>query len=195
MKPGWAAVFGIAGGLLAAGLILLIGRPPHGESILLRPPPTPEPIIVHVSGAVTAPGVYTLPQKSRVRDAIAAAGGASQEADLNGMNLAAPLVDGQQVRLLFASDLPTSPNPNSEQPVRSQPLDGLLPAGLLDINQASAEQLEALPGIGPVTAANMIAYRQENGPFASLEDLLEVPGIGDATLDKIRDLITAGAGP
>lgn len=195
MKPGWAGVFGIAGGLLAAGLILLIGRPPHGESILLRPPPTPEPILVHVSGAVTAPGVYALPQKSRVRDAIAAAGGASSEADLNGLNLAAPLVDGQQLHLVFASDLPASSPLNSGQAARSQPLDGLLPSGLLDLNQASAEELEALPGIGPVTAEKIVAYRQDNGPFPTIEALLDVPGIGDATLDKIRDLITVGAGP
>jgi competence protein ComEA len=111
---------------------------------------------------------------------------------LNGLNLAALLSDGQQVRLFSTSDPPLVPSKDQGQMTRSQAADLLNP---LDLNRASVEELTDLPGIGPVTAEKIVAYRDEHGPFQTIEAILEVSGIGDATLEKIRDFITVGMGP
>lgn len=136
-------------------------------------------IIIHLAGAVSKPGVYQLPQGSRVYQALEKAGGGLAEADLDRVNLAQPLVDGQQVFL----------------PFKGQEGAGYLaapgaPASRININTADREQLQSLPGIGAVKAQNIISYRQQHGPFHSIEDLLEVNGIGAKTLEGIRDLIT-----
>ncbi len=132
-------------------------------------------LIVHVSGAVVRPGVVTLPSSARVLDAVEAAGGATSEADLHQLNLAAPLVDGVQIRV----------------PVVGEELTPVAPAastdGSVDINRASAGELEALNGVGPAIASAIVTYREENGPFPSVEALLSVPGIGQAKLAAIGD--------
>lgn len=148
------------------------------------PTSTPGPIQVSVDGAVSNPGVFTLPPHSLVDDAVRAAGGPTAEADLERINLAAPLRDGDHVHVpRFGEVLPT-PTPY-----------GLNSDGRIDINLADAALLETLPGIGPVIAQRIIAHRAMNGPFEMIEHIQEVRGIGPATFDGIKDLITAGEPP
>ena len=132
-----------------------------------------EPLTVHVSGSVASPGLVSLPSGSRVADAIVAAGGALPGADLAALNLAAPLVDGQQLVV-----------PQADDGMTAAPADGRV-----RINTADATALEILPGVGPVLAQRIIAYREINGPFRTVEDLLEVPGIGEGKLAEIRDSV------
>jgi competence protein ComEA len=147
-------------------------------------------VVVHVAGAVVSPGVRRLPPGSRVIDAVDAAGGALPGADLPRINLAAPLVDGQQVYV---------PKPGEEVPVAagaglpegSGPgAGGSIPGGTVDLNTATAEQLDTLPGVGPATAAAIIAHREQHGPFTSVDQLLDVRGIGEAKLEQLRDLVS-----
>jgi competence protein ComEA len=144
-------------------------------------------VVVHVAGAVASPGVRRLPPGSRVIDAVEAAGGPLGEADLARINLAAPLSDGQQVYVAK----PGEPPPVSAGPAGGAgPAAGTEPAAPVDLNTATAEQLEALPGVGPSTAAAIIAHRDQHGPFAAVDQLLDVRGIGDAKLEQLRDLVT-----
>ncbi len=185
-KYWWVAGFMIVGVLLGAGVLLLVTRPPRGEPIELLPPPTEAPIMVYVSGRVNQAGLYALPSRSRLNDAIQAAGGFSDEADTNALNLAEVLQDGQQI------DVPDiSPTPAFESGTRS----GAIGSSLVDINSATLEQLDSLPEIGPKTAQAIIDYRNLNGPFSRIEDILDVPGIGQVTFDKIKNLISAGTSP
>jgi competence protein ComEA len=135
-------------------------------------------LVVHVAGPVADPGLVVLPEESRVADAVAAAGGALPSADLSLLNLAAPVVDGQQVIV-----------PRTGGPAPSPAAAG--PAGpdgaKIDLNQAGVAELEELPGVGPVLAERIVAHREANGPFGSLEDLLDVPGIGEGRLATLRD--------
>ncbi|MBN1666708.1 MAG: ComEA family DNA-binding protein [Anaerolineales bacterium] len=191
MKSWWQVALGILLGMLGAGAILLSSQPPRGSAIALLPPPTPAPLMIHVSGAVNQPGVYALAAGSRVVEAIDKAGGFRPDADQNALNLAGQLQDGER---LFVPIKPTV------QPTAS--ITNLLPAsgptlppattaaGLININTASQEQLESLPGIGPVTAQKIITYRQENGPFTSIDAIQLVSGIGPVTFEKIQALIT-----
>lgn len=146
-----------------------------------EPTPTPRPLRVYVSGAVQAPDVYSLPPDSIAKDALTAAGGPAAEADLDRINLASPLTDGQHVYVpyLGEEELPV-------QPPSSQRSGGLQ----VNINTADAATLETLPGIGPTIAGRIIDYRQANGPFGRIEEIMEVSGIGPATFEKIQDLIS-----
>ena len=146
--------------------------------------PTPSPVIVHVAGWVRRPSVYELATGDRVIDAIQAAGGPRKGADLGALNLAAVLVDAQQVLVPRIADAPPVPVPGS-----TAPSTGTAPQ-LVNVNTAAAEELETLPGIGEVLAAAIISYREEHGPFTSVDQLVDVSGIGDATLEEIRDLVT-----
>ncbi len=157
-------------GLLAAGVIWLTAQERPGVPVELRPAPTLWGVTVHVVGAVATPGVYTLPQDARVVDAIEAAGGLLETADDQALNQAARVEDGQQIIVFSRSSFTGQSR--------------------LDINRATIEQLDTLPGLSRAAAENIVAYRQVNGFFTSIEDLLEVPGIGPATLDSIRDWIT-----
>jgi len=186
MKTWWWLAIGVLFGLLSAGVILLASSPPRGTAIELLPPPTPLPIQVHVAGAVQRPGVYVLPQESRVRDVVEAAGGFSADAQIDGINLAAFLADGIQ---LFIPGHNQAANTAGLQTDMDQPA-GQHPTTIININTASQTELEILPNIGPVTAQKIIAYRSEFGDFEYIEELLKISGIGTVTFEKIKAFIT-----
>jgi competence protein ComEA len=140
------------------------------------------PLIVDVAGAVRRPGVYEFVPGDRVVDAIRQAGGPTRKASLDALNLAAPLTDGVQILV------PLEPTIGAGPSAAGEPDAG--PAALINVNTATATELEALPGIGEVISQAIVDYRTQNGPFSSVEDLLDVSGIGDATLENIRDLVT-----
>lgn len=142
-------------------------------------------ILVHVVGAVKRPGVVELPAGARVQAAIEEAGGLASDAELGQLNLAAPVTDGAQVVVGSKSD------PTSEVRAAPQSAQSGDPAtGLVNINTATSEQLQTLPGVGPVTADAIIGWREAQGSFARIEDLLNVDGIGDKTLAKLVPLVT-----
>ena len=178
---------GLLFGLLAAGAVTLASSPPRGTPISLLPPPTPAPIKVHVTGAVNTPGVYDLPLDSRVQDAIFAAGGFTSEAQVEGVNLAAKLQDGDQVQVSAQRTAVISTTESESFQNTGVDLSTLT---VININTASQAELETLPGIGPVTAEKIIEYRQINGDFSSIEGIQKVSGIGPATFEKIKDQIT-----
>jgi competence protein ComEA len=146
----------------------------------VRASPAPAPaLVVDVVGAVRRPGLYRLPQGARIADAVARAGGPTRRADIALVNLAAPLADGSQVvvpaRVAAASGSPsTSP---------------AAPSGPVHLNTATLEQLDALPGVGPVTAQKILDFRQQHGALSSVDELDAIPGIGPARLDQLRDLV------
>lgn len=189
MKTVLYVFIGILLGLLLAGGIWVAARAPDGESVQLRPAPTPEPLQTHVTGAVVRPGVYDLPKDSRVLDAVEAAGGFVAEADKNALNLAARVEDGERLDIPYVAGY--EPDEEEGFVVVSEgtpsPLAG---EDLVDINNASLEELDKLPSIGPTTGQKIIDYRDENGPFARIEDIINVSGIGSATYAEIKDLIT-----
>ena len=187
MKSWWQLVFGILSGLLGAAVIVLFTSQPRGEPVTILPPPTPAPIQVHVTGAVVNPDVFSLPAHSRVQDAIEAAGGFLPDAYTTSLNLAKELKDGDKVLVPFTPEegyiLDTGENP---------PAEAQEPEFPININTASKKDLERLPGIGAVKAQAIIDYREANGPFTSIEQIQNVTGIGPATYEKIKDLITVG---
>lgn len=157
--------------------------------------PTPaEEVVVHVSGAVKQAGVYRLAAGSRVADAIEQAGGATANADLDSLNLAEPLADGQKVHVPRKGEAPLpAPSGAAAATPTSRPTQTPARASAsasvqfpIDLNRATAEQLEAIPGIGPVLAQRIIEYRQANGRFNSVDELLEVRGIGPKRLEQLR---------
>src|SRR5512143_3157803 len=159
-------LIGVLAGFILAGAIFIVTRLPSGEPIALEPVPTKVPIEVHVVGAVVRPGLYKLPEGSRVQDAIDAAGGLLSETDANSLNLAAKVEDGQQLQIgsgtgLAAPAGPTQPGGSPFTVITTPtPQGGSNPSGdLIDINTASLSELESLPGIGPTTAQNIINYR------------------------------------
>ncbi len=139
---------------------------------VLEAPGEDRSITVHVAGAVLRPGLVELTGPARVGDAVAQAGGATPDADLTAVNLAAPLTDGAQVVVPLRSGGP--PGGQQEE------------GGPIHLNTADADRLDGLPGVGPVLAARIVAHREAHGPFESVEDLLDVPGIGEAKLAEIR---------
>jgi competence protein ComEA len=138
--------------------------------------------VVHVAGAVAVPGVYDVRGPARVVDAIEAAGGPALEAELDSLNLAAPLVDGQRVYVPVVGEIVVAAADESGNAELSA-------SGPIDLNTTTAAELEQLPGVGPATATAIVEHRDENGPFASVENLTDVKGIGPAKLDAIRDLV------
>ncbi|HJE50678.1 MAG TPA: ComEA family DNA-binding protein [Tessaracoccus flavescens] len=151
------------------------------------PSPTPSPVPrvrVHVAGAVAAPGVVSLPVGAIVEEAIVAAGGLAPDANPAGLNLAQPLADGMQIMI------GTDAEPVGEVSGAGHPSGGGgAPGGQLNLNSASAGELESLPGVGPVMAGAIVAWREEHGRFTSVEELQEVSGIGPKTFDKLRPLV------
>jgi competence protein ComEA len=170
---------------LIAGAGLLLATRPQPVKITVNPPlptvtplpsATPAPITVYVTGAVGKPeSLVTLPIGCRVQDAIEAAGGATADADLERVNLAGLLRDGDQVHVPARGQETALPTPGG--------------GGVVNVNAATADELAALPNVGPTTAERIIQYREANGPFADLEALDAVEGIGPALLEKIRDLV------
>jgi competence protein ComEA len=140
-------------------------------------------VAVHVAGRVRHPGLVRLAAGSRVLDAIRAAGGTAPGADLDAVNLARKLVDGEQVRIPARGQAATAAPPTGTP--------GAPAAGPLDLNTATAEQLDTLPGVGEVTAGRIVAYRSAH-PFTSVDELLEVPGIGQRRFEQLKDLVTVG---
>lgn len=187
MKSGWwGLIMGIVGGLLASGIIVLVSSPPRGQPVQLQAPPSPHPITVHVTGAVRNPGVYQLAPGTHVHDAVTAAGGGLAEANLQSMNLAALLQDGQRIWVPGADEQ----DPEKQSTEQEQPQTGSSDNVLININTADQAELESLPGIGPVTAQKIIAYREANGAFPDIEAIQQVPGIGPGIFAKIKALIS-----
>jgi competence protein ComEA len=144
-----------------------------------RPTAGGRSIVVDVVGAVAHPGLYHLPQRSRVADAVARAGGLTRRAERAAVNLAAPIADGQQIRVA-ARGSPTGASAAAGSSATANPVS---------LSSATAEQLDTLPGVGPVTAQKIVAYRQEHGPFTSVEALDAIPGIGPARLADLKGLV------
>lgn len=184
--------------LAAAGslaLILLAGRFVLGAgttTVAPLPPPPAESagvtglpaarVVVDVVGAVRRPGLYRLEQGSRIADAVARAGGATGKADLALVNLAAPVADGEQVVV------PKRGAPGAAGGGAGAGGTGV-PTGPVQLSTATLDQLDSLPGIGPVTAQKILDYRAKHGAFSSVDELDAVPGIGPSRMDQLRDLV------
>jgi len=138
-------------------------------------------LVVHIVGAVRRPGLYRLAEGARIDDAIRRAGGPTRRASLALLNLAAPLADGQQVVVPRIGDAVTAATPSGGLPGS--------PSAPVHLNTATLAELDALPGVGPVTAANILAYRDDHGPFRSVDELDAVTGIGPARLEQLRELV------
>jgi competence protein ComEA len=183
--------YGLALALAVLAALMIINRRPSGQAMLLPEPATPSPLRVHVTGAVALPGVYELPAGSIVLDAITAAGGALVDADQNALNLARLLRDGDQVLVPAKAQGAAGATP-PVQTVSSAATSVATPrpAGPLNLNTATAADLETLPGIGPSLAQRIVDYRAQHGAFATIEAVMDVPGIGEGKFAAIKDLIT-----
>ena len=157
--------------------------------------PTRRALVVHVVGAVRRPGLYRLREGARVADAVSRAGGATGRAELAALNLAAPLVDGIQVlvprRVAGSQALEATGGDPSADVAAGTSAAGTTGLGRkLSLFSATADQLDELPGVGPITAQKILDYRAEHGPFRSVDDLDAVPGIGPTRIEQLRDLVT-----
>lgn len=139
-------------------------------------------LLVHVAGAVRRPGLYEMPADARVADAVQAAGGPRRRGDLDALNLAEPLVDGARIEVVGRGEAVAAPVPS--------PAVGAEPTTLVHLNSADQAALESIPEVGPVTALAILEYRAEIGSFSSIDQLLEVSGVGPATLEAIRPYVT-----
>ncbi|WP_308259222.1 ComEA family DNA-binding protein [Pseudonocardia sp. H11422] len=151
--------------------------------------PTAGPLVVSVAGKVARPGLVEVPDGARVADVIEAAGGALPGTDLTGTNLARRVGDGEQV----AVGVPPAPDAGGAAPAAgpgSGPGPAAAPGGRIDLNRATAEQLDGLPGVGPVTAQRIVEWRARNGRFARVEQLREIEGIGERRYGQLRELVT-----
>lgn len=182
---GWSALSGMAAPASAqsdeAPLALDTALEDTGDLDTAVDAPADDAVLVYVTGAVAAPDVYRLPAEARVKDLVLAAGGLSADADMQRINLAARLSDGEHV------DVPQVGAEGAAEPAGASAAPGLI-----DINSASAGELDALPGIGPAIAERIVAHREANGPFESIEGLQDVKGVGAALFEQIAPLVTAG---
>jgi competence protein ComEA len=177
----------ILGAIVVSVGVLFVRRPDPPRLIVQQPatrpaasPQVPALIVVHLSGEVIAPGVYSLPVGARVDDALKAAGGPTGDGDIQRLNLAARLADGQQIVVPkraypLAAGLTQVPSPT---------------AGRLNLNTATVAELDGLPGVGPVTAQRIVAYREQHGSFTQIEQLRDAKLVSAATFEKIKELIT-----
>jgi competence protein ComEA len=184
----------LAGALLLAAVVVLAARhlvragapsAPHPAAIVAEKSSAAAApkLVVHVVGAVRRPGLYRLREGSRIADAVARAGGATRKADTSLVNLAAPVSDGVQV--VVPRRVPAA----GAQAGGAATGGPAAPQGPVRLSTATLEQLDALPGIGPVTAQKILDYRQENGGFASVDELDAVPGIGPARMEQLREVV------
>jgi len=177
--------------IVLGGTIWALRRPEPTALTIITPTPRPTAtlasILVDVRGAVAKPGVYTLAPGSRMQDALALAGDVLADAETRNLNLARRLNDGEQIYVPMMGEA-TIPPPAS--PGRSGAVAIKTPLGKINVNTATLEELDALPGIGPVIAQRIIDYRSQNGAFERIEDLKQVRGIGDAVLAQIEDWVT-----
>ena len=179
--------------VLVAALALLVALLLAGRHLTRAGAPTERPVaaqveplsvnsapklVVHVVGAVRRPGLYRLPDRSRIADAVTRAGGPTWKADLSAVNLAAPVADGLQV--VVPARAPPDKGGGASLPSG--------PQGPVHLNTATLEELDALPGVGPVTAQKILDYRQQHGAFASIDELDAIPGIGPARLEQLREV-------
>jgi competence protein ComEA len=189
LSAGFLAVVGMS-------LLLLFVRRPESPRVVIqqaaqqaaqlaatRPAPSPQVaslLVVHLSGEVIAPGVYRLPVGARVDDALKAAGGPTGEGDVHRLNLAARLADGQQIVV-----------PKRIDPVLAGLSQAVSPTpGRVNLNTASVAELDRLPGVGPVTAQRIVAYREQHGPFSHVEQVRDAKLVSAATFEKIKDLVS-----
>jgi competence protein ComEA len=191
MKNFWGIAFGIVFGFLGVGLLLLLTGKPRGEAVQLLPPPTPAPVLVHVAGAVSEPGLYSLPHGARVKDAVDLAGGLAEGADSNLINLAKPVSDGMQI---WVPSVNVDQIDSNDAAINQQAQNQGQPTRQININTASQDELESLSGIGPVIAGAIIQYRQEHGAFNEISEIINVSGIGPVVFEKIKPFITTGGG-
>jgi competence protein ComEA len=197
MKNALYVLLGVMAGFMLAGVLIFVSRAPAGEPIILLPAPTKAPLAVHIIGAVPRPGLYELAEGARVQDGIDAAGGMLAEASVETLNLAALLADGQQLIIPYkdgrevttASGTVDLPSSESELPFPTEPPTDSFDAGLLNLNTATLEELESLPGIGTTLAQRILDYRDQNG-FYVIEDIMNVDGIKDTIFEQIKDFIT-----
>lgn len=183
--------FAVISLMILVGAVVVISARPQPVAVVVNPPlptatlspsATPGPITVYVTGAVARPeSIVQLPVGSRVQDVIEAVGGVADDADLARVNLAAIVRDGDQVHVVYRDEVGQA----GIIPALATPSGGEKVA----INTALNSELQQLSGIGPVLAARIVAYREEYGPFRALEDLGEVPGIGDALIEQLAPLI------
>lgn len=191
MKNALYVLLGVMAGFVLAGVLVFVSRAPAGEPIALLPAPTKAPVVVHVIGAVPRPGLYEFAEGARVQDAIDAAGGLLADASVETVNLALLLEDGQQLEIPFVAGFVPATQSSTVDLPSSTPIPTTDPnLDLVNINSATLEELDGLPGIGPTTAQKIIDYRNENGPFPSIEAIMNVSGIGITTFDGMKDLIT-----
>ncbi|WP_240606785.1 ComEA family DNA-binding protein [Microbacterium sp. Gd 4-13] len=181
--------------LLLAGLVITVGigiaRGAGGAGTTTVTPSATAPpgdpadgaVYVHVTGAVAAPGLYRLTVGARVVDAVGSAGGFAEDADRGSVNLARPVTDGEQLVVPVIGAI-------TDEPAQGQP-DAALGAvgGLIDLNSADPSVLDTLPRIGPALAERIVAWRDDNGRFTSVDDLLSIPGIGEKIVDGLRALV------
>jgi competence protein ComEA len=177
-----ASVFAV---LLVFTISLYEDRQTKPQQVITEPEMLPT-IVVAIDGAVGTPGVYELPGGSRVQHALNAAGGLTSNADLAAVNPAAPLEDGERILVPFKAT--PAPVAQSDQTPPAQPEN----SSPLNINTATVDELDELPGIGEVIAERIVAYRESNGAFATVDELAEVSGISERMVDELRPLITAG---
>lgn len=175
------AALALAVALLLAGRHLTRAGAPAERPLVAQEPVgvnSAPKLVIHVVGAVRRPGLYRLPDRSRIADAVTRAGGPTRKADLSAVNLAAPVADGLQVVV-----------PARAPPAKAagaSPSSG--PQGPVHLNTATLEELDALPGVGPVTAQKILDYRQQHGAFSSIDELDAIPGIGPARLEQLREV-------
>lgn len=177
--------------VVLAGTVLVLRRPEPSPMLILTPTPRPTPtvalIVVDVRGAVARPGVYKFPAGSRLQDALAQAGDLLPNADTSGLNPARKLIDGEQITVYLVGQAPPTSAPTAGGRTAAATKT---PPGLVHLNSATVDELDALPGVGPTIAQRIVDYRDQNGSFEQIEDLKRVHGIGDALFAQIKDLIT-----
>lgn len=194
---GLLVLLGVA--VVGSGLLVILrtpeAPPPRISRVMVQPSPTaaPKMLVVHVAGQVVTPGVYQLPEGSRVQDAVKAAGGPSQQGDINALNLAAPVLDGQKITVTRPGEAPPDPSVAAGSVGGSggpAPDAAGMPGTKVNLNTATQAQLEELPSVGPVLAGRIMAYRQSKGRFTSARQLLEVSGFGPKKYEALKGLIT-----